>query len=58
MHLKPEEERSDVDGTCGVSAAGSARVEEISLRALQQRSGSHDTSRADIRTTLLGDVRH
>ena len=34
-----EELPSVVAGACGVSAAGSARVEEISLRALQQRSG-------------------
>ena len=32
-----EELPSVVAGACGVSAAGSARVEEISLRALQQR---------------------
>ena len=35
---RSEEERSVVAGACGVSAAGSARVEECRLRALQQRS--------------------
>ena len=41
MHIPSavEELPSVVAGACGVSAAGSARVEEISLRALQQRSG-------------------
>ena len=39
MHtFKCEEERSVVAGACGVSAAGSGRVEESRLRALQQRS--------------------
>ena len=30
---------SAADEACGVSAAGSARTEEIGLRALQQRNG-------------------
>ena len=35
---KSEEERSVVAGACGLSAAGSGRVEESRLRTLQQRS--------------------